>query len=261
MLADYHIHTEASPDSKGTMEEYVRKAMEKGLGEIGFSEHIILRKIADAPCMRIESITAYIQNFRSLREKSNLPLKLGVEMDFFPSDIDKIRDFIQKYSFDYVIGAVHFIGEWAVDHPAQIGEYEKRDILRVYEEYFGIVKELCKSGLFDVLAHPDIIKIFGFKPKGDFSHMLKEVAEAMAKANICAEINTRGLRKPCNEIYPSEQFLKILFSHNVPVVFGSDAHQPEEMGKNFTEAIKLAKKVGYTHACLFNYRKREFVKI
>jgi histidinol-phosphatase (PHP family) len=261
MLADYHIHTEASQDGKGSMEHYIRKAMEKGLGEIGFSEHILFQNGDGYPSMPIKSMPVYLQHFNNLKEKAELPLKLGVEVDFIPSNIEKIREFIQKYPFDYVIGAVHFIGEWAVDHPSQISEYQKRDILRVYKDYFSIVKMLCEYGLFDVLAHPDLIKIFGFKPKGDFSNILVEVAEVMAKSNICAEINTSGLRKPCNEIYPSEQFLKILFSHNVPIVFGSDAHQPEDVGRNFTEAVKLAKRTGYTHACLFNQRKREFVKI
>jgi histidinol-phosphatase (PHP family) len=82
----------------------------------------------------------------------------------------------------------------------------------------------------------------------------------MAKSDVCAEINTAGLRKPCNEIYPSEQFLKTLHSRNVLIVFGSDAHQPSDVGRDFKEAVKLAKKVGYTQACLFNHRKKEFLK-
>ena len=262
MLADYHIHTENSPDAKGSMEEYVRKAKEKALSEIGFSEHIIFHKIKDAPSMPIKSMPTYLQHFLSLREKSELPLKLGVEIDFIPGDNEeKIREFVQKHPFDYVIGAVHFIGKWAVDHPSQTHEYSERDISQVYEEYFGIVKKLCESKLFDVLAHPDLIKIFGFKPKGDFSHVLIEVAEVMAKSNICAEINTSGLRKPCKDIYPSEQFLKILHSQNVPIVFGSDAHQPEDVGRDFREAVKLAKKAGYTHTCVFNRRRRKSLKI
>ncbi|MDH7477451.1 MAG: hypothetical protein QHH17_03610 [Candidatus Bathyarchaeota archaeon] len=83
----------------------------------------------------------------------------------------------------------------------------------------------------------------------------------MAKYNICAEINTSGLRRPCQQIYPSEQFLKTLHGCNVPIVFGSDAHEPDDVGRNFEEAIKLAKKAGYTQVCIFNQRRRDFVKI
>jgi histidinol-phosphatase (PHP family) len=259
MITDYHIHTEASLDAKGSMEEYIRKAKEKKLSEIGFSEHTIFQNIEEHPFIPIKQ--TYLQNFLNLKKSAELQVKLGAEVDFIPSFAEKIGEFIQKHPFDYVIGAVHFIGNWSVDSPSQIHEYSKRDILKTYEEYFSLVKKLCECKLFDILAHPDLIKIFGFKPKTDFSNILRETAEAMAKFNVCAEINTSGLRRPCNEIYPSEQFLRILHDHNVPIVFGSDAHEPNDVGRNFGEAIKLVKKVGYTEVCVFNQREREFVKI
>jgi histidinol-phosphatase (PHP family) len=259
MIADYHIHTEASLDAKGSMEEYIRKAKERKLGEIGFSEHTTFHNIEGHPFIPIKAV--YLQNFLDLKARAELPVKLGAEVDFIPSFTEKIRDFIQKQPFDYVIGAVHFIDNWSVDSPLQIHEYSKRDILKTYEEYFSLVKKMCECQLFDILAHPDLIKIFGFKPKTDFSHILIETADAMAKFNVCAEINTSGLRRPCHEIYPSEQFLKILHNHNVPIVFGSDAHEPDDVGRNFAEAVKLAKRVGYTQACVFERREREFVKI
>jgi len=261
MIADYHIHTEASMDAKGSMEEYIRKAKGRKLGEIGFSEHTKLHNIEGHPFTPIKSMPTYLQHFLDLKATAELPLKLGAEVDFIPSFAQKIRDFIQKQPFDYVIGAVHFIDNWSVDSPSQINEYSKRDILKTYEEYFSLVKKMCESQLFDILAHPDLIKIFGFKPKTDFSYILIETAEVMAKFNVCAEINTSGLRRPCREIYPSEQFLKILYNHNVSIVFGSDAHEPDDVGRDFAEAVKLAKRVGYTQACVFECREREFVKI
>ncbi|MDI6691127.1 MAG: histidinol-phosphatase HisJ family protein [Candidatus Bathyarchaeota archaeon] len=262
MPADYHIHTEASLDAKGSMEEYIRKAKQKKLGEIGFSEHIILHNIEGHPYTPYTPIkSSYLQNFLNLKANAELFVKLGAEVDFIPKVTEKIGIFLREFPFDYVIGAVHFIDNWSVDSPSQMHEYSKRNVLKVYEEYFSLVKRLCRSRLFDILAHPDLIKIFGFKPKTDFSHILGEAAETMAKYNVCAEINTSGLRRPCQEIYPSEQFLKILHSHNVAVVFGSDAHEPNDVGRNFTQAVKLAKKVGYTKTCVFNQRRRDFVKI
>ncbi|MGQ9507167.1 MAG: histidinol-phosphatase HisJ family protein [Candidatus Bathycorpusculaceae bacterium] len=259
MIMDYHIHTVASLDAKGSMVEYVKKAKQGKLDEIGFSEHTIFHDIEGRPFIPINS--NYLQIFLDLKTNAELPVKLGAEVDFISPFAEKIKDFIQKIPFDYVIGAVHFIGNWSVDSPKQIHEYSKRDILKVYEEYFSLVKKLCACRLFDILAHPDLIKIFGFKPKTDFSHLLEGVAEAMAKYNVCAEINTSGLRRLCHEIYPSEQFLKILHSYSVPIVFGSDAHEPNEVGKDFEKAIKLAKKVGYTQVCVFNQRRRDFVNI
>jgi len=258
---DYHVHTKASPDAEGNMEEYVKKAKEKNINEIGFSDHILLHNVSLYPCMPAQLMPTYVQNFLDFKEKSELPIKLGVEIEFIPDDAEKIREFIQKYPFDYVIGAVHFIGNWGVDSRSQMHEYLKRDVMQIYEEYFSLVKKLCKCGLFDILAHPDLIKVFGFKPNGDFSNILIETAETMAKSNICAEINTGGLRRPCLEIYPSEQFLKILHSYDVSIVFGSDAHKPMDVGRNFKEAIRLAKKAGYTHACVFDHRESVFVRI
>jgi histidinol-phosphatase (PHP family) len=107
----------------------------------------------------------------------------------------------------------------------------------------------------------DLIKIFGAKPKTDFSQVLVETVETIAKSNMCAEINTRGLRRPCKEICPNEQFLRILHGHSVPVTFSSDAHLPRDVGRNFKEATELAKRVGYTHTCIFDRRQRTFVGI
>jgi histidinol-phosphatase (PHP family) len=148
-----------------------------------------------------------------------------------------------------VIGFVHVIGDWIFDDSSEMHEYSKRDTLQIYEDYLGLVRSAVSCCLFDVLGHPDRIKIFGARPKTDCSHILIETAETLDKSNICAEINTRGLRRPCHEIYPSEHFLRILYEHGVPVTFGSDAHVPGDVGRNFKEAFKLAKRVGYTHTC------------
>lgn len=120
---------------------------------------------------------------------------------------------------------------------------------------------MCNSRLFDVVAHLDLVKIFGFKPNCDFSDILTETAETIAKSNMCVEINTAGLRRPCAEIYPSEEFLKMLNDYDVPIVFGSDAHNPEDLGRNFKEALTIAKRSGYAYACVFRQRNKTLVKI
>ena|SRR5208337_1686400 len=261
MIADYHIHTRASPDAEGTMADCARVAKKRRIQEIGFSEHVLLRPLKGRSDSFIQQMPAYAQDFVEFKERSFVSVKLGAEIDFFPDDAPKISKFIGKYPFDYVIGSVHVIGDWIFDDPSGMHEYSKRDTWQVYNEYFSLVKSAVTSRLFDVLGHPDIIKIFEARPKADFSNILEETAETIAEANVCIEINTRGLRRPCQEIYPSEQFLRILHRHDVPVTFGSDAHTPEDVGRDFKEAIKLAKRVGYTHACVFGQRERASVRI
>ncbi|MEM3011081.1 MAG: histidinol-phosphatase HisJ family protein [Candidatus Bathyarchaeia archaeon] len=258
MLVDYHIHTKAS-DGIADMKEYVDEAKRKDIDEIGFSDHVNFRK--NYHVLQPKNTKNYVQNFFEIEEEVDLPIKLGVEIDFFPNETEKIKKFIQKYPFDYVMGAVHFIGTWGIDHPSQMHEYLKRDIWRVYEEYFKIVRELCRSRLFDVLAHVDLIKIFGFKPKCDISNILIETAEVIAQYDICVEVNTSGLRKQCMEKYPSKQFLKILQNHDVAITLGSDAHNPQDIGRSFNQAIQLIKEVGYNHLCTFKSRKRKTEKI
>jgi len=261
MVADYHVHTRASPDAEGSMADCVQAAKMRRIEEIGFSEHVLLRPLKGRSDSFIQQMPAYVHDFAEFRERSSVPVKLGAEIDFFPDDVCKIERSIQKHPFDYVIGSVHVIGNWIFDDPSEMHEYSKRDAWQLYIEYFNLLKSAASSRLFDVLGHPDIIKIFGAKPKTDFSGILEETAETIADSNICIEINTRGLRRPCEEIYPSEQFLRILHKHGVPITFGSDAHAPEDVGRGFKKAIKLAKRVGYTHTCVFDRRERVSVLI
>ncbi len=261
MIADYHNHTLWSPDGKGSMEEYIAKAQEMAISEIGFSDHMLVHKLKCYPRMSPESMPEYVRSFLAVREGSKLPVKLGIELDFIPGNAEAVREFISKYPFDYVIGSVHLIGDWEFEDQDRVQEYLKRDIMQVYEDYFSLVKQLCKTGFFNILAHPDLIKIRGFKPNRDFSALLTDVAETMAEADVCAEINMRGLTRPCKEIYPSEHFLRILHAHDVQITFGSDAHEPNQLGKYLSEGIRLAKKVGYTSACVFDHRRKRLERI
>lgn len=244
MVADYHIHTRASPDAEGSMADCGKVAEKRGIHEISFSEHVLLRPLTGRSDSFVQQMPAYVHDLIEFRKRSNVLVKMGIEIDFFPDEASKIKEFIQKYPFDYVIGSVHVIGEWIFDEPSEIHEYSKKDMCQVYNDYFSLVRSAASSGLFDVLGHPDLIKIFGAKPKTDFSRILVETAETIAKSNICAEINTRGLRRPCKEIYPNEQFLRILHEHGVPVTFGSDAHLPGGCWTKFQGSDRTGKKSG-----------------
>jgi histidinol-phosphatase (PHP family) len=261
MIVDYHVHTAFSSDAEGSMQEYLVKARERKIDEIGFSDHLVLKHLYDRSDFLVSEMPAYVNEFLGLKEKSEVPIKLGIEIDFFRDKVDEIRNFIQKYPFDYVIGSIHVIDDWIIDEASTIQEYSKRNVSQVYDDYFQLIRELCDYRLCDILAHPDLIKIFGFRPDRDLTRIYEETAEALARAEMCAEINPRGLIRPCCEIYPSLQFLTILHAHNVPVTLGSDAHAPKELGLNLAEAVRLAKKAGYTRVCTFSHRQKAFVEL
>jgi len=260
-VADYHVHTKASPDGEGSMQDYVRRAEQRKVEEVGFSDHILLQHLDGRSGFLVHAMPAYVQEFLAFKKKAGIPVKLGAEVDFFPDMIEEVGAFIRKYPFDYVIGSVHVMGEWSIDDPSTRDEYLRRDPFQTYEEYFRLVREMCACRLFDVLGHPDLIKIFGTRPQEDLTQLYEDTAETIARSKMCAEINAKGLSRPCREIYPSEQLLRVLHDHGVPIVFGSDAHKPNDLGKNLEEAVRLARKVGYAEACRFSCREKEFVKI
>ncbi len=258
MLIDYHLHTFLS-DGIQKHEKYIKKAIKKKITEIGFSEHLNFK--GKDWVMKISDLATCVKIVEGLKKEAKIPLKLGIEIDYLPEGNKKIREIIENNPFDYIIGAVHFIGDWCFDCNEEISGYQNWDIDELYKAYFDLVQKAAKSRLFDIIAHPDIIKKFGFRPNGDISNLLKETAECFKENKVCIEVNTSGLDKPCKEIYPSKEFLKMCFNKGIPIIFGSDAHKPEEVGRYFEKAIKLVKGVGYTKITQFTKRKRKFVKI
>jgi histidinol-phosphatase (PHP family) len=255
MIVDYHIHTRASSDGKGTMEDYVLKARQKKIDEIGFSDHIDKERLDEPSDLFDKKMVQYVEDFAEIKEDADVELKLGCEVDYFPDRVGQTRDLLKKYPFDYVIGSVHFIGDWGVDDHRRIDEHSRRDALKSYEDYFGLVREMCETRLFDIVGHLDLIKIFGLKPEADLSRIYTETARTLCNCHMCAEINAKGLTRPCREIYPAPKFLRILRDNCVPITFGSDAHNPNDLGLNLVEALKQAKQAGYTEACSFTRRK------
>ncbi len=261
MIVDYHLHTQSSSDGKGSMDDYANKAREKQIIEIGFSDHIDKERLNEQSDIFAEIMSKYVEAFVTVKRKSAARLKLGSEVDYFPDKIARIREILKAYPFDYVIGSVHFIGDWSVDNPRQMDEHSRKDPLESYDRYFRLVREMCATRLFDIVGHPDLIKIFGLKPDNDISQIYKDTARAIAGSHMCAEINAKGLVRPCKETYPGLQFLKILHEYSVPITFGSDAHNPNDLGLNLIAAVKLAKEAGYAEACVYQRREKTFFGI
>lgn len=259
VLNDYHIHTVMSKDAKGELEEYIETAREKGLTEIGVSDHFHLEE-ATSPSNPTKLIE-YAKRVQTLRERTSFPVKLGIEADYIPTQEDETAKMLKTVHFDYVIGSVHFIDGWTFDNPKYLSEYQKWNIPKLYETYFDLIQRSAKSRLFDFIGHLDLIKKFGYKPKTDITDILLRTVEVLKECKICVEVNTGGLRAPCREIYPAKALLKMCFDQAVPITLGSDAHQPKDVGKDFDKALKLIKEVGYESITRFTRRKPEQVKI
>jgi histidinol-phosphatase (PHP family) len=262
--ADYHMHTPLCRHAVGEPVEYAQRAVELGLSEIGFSDHSPMRQDGfDEWRMNFSQLDEYVAKFRLAQKQfPQLTIRLALEVDFLPGQEDWIRQLAALHPWDYFIGSVHYVSEsWDIDNPAKISEWKKRDAFAVWQIYFDRLTLAAESKLFEIIGHADLPKKFGIRPAQDCKPLYEKFLDAAAKSDCVIELNTAGLRKDCQEIYPSRELLKIAFQKNVPITFGSDAHAPGEVGLNFAEAIALAKNVGYTKACRFKGRRRESVDL
>ena len=262
--ADYHMHTPLCRHAVGEPTDYAAQAVRIGLAEIGFSDHSpMVRDDFDDWRMRSDQLDEYVGKVeRARREHPGLQIKLGLEVDYLPGHEDWIQELSRRYEWDYLIGSVHYVSDsWALDNPHQLAEWEKRDPLEVWSAYFERLMQAAESRLFDIIGHADLCKKFCIYPAENCGHLFRNFLKSAARTGVAIEINTAGLRKKCQEMYPSPQILHLASEYKVPLTFGSDAHAPGEVGLNFNEAIALARQAGYTHWQQFSKRRAKSMPI
>jgi len=273
MLTDYHLHLR--PDEPETTAEryftdenvdrYLEAARESGIEEIGVSEHVHRftqsLDVWDHPFWReqaTDDLDAYCEFV------STTPLRLGIEADFVPGREDEVATLLDGRPFDYVIGSVHFLGDDAVDYDRYDVWTEGRDPEAVWNRYFEVVADAARSGLFDVMAHPDLVKVWGTerpRPEGDLSRFYGPAVEAFAEAGVAVEVSTAGLRKPVGEIYPSSEFARMCVDAGLDFALSSDAHLPEQVGYRYDDALAFLGDLGVEEICSFEDRKRRLVPL
>ncbi len=263
MILDTHLHTRLCKHATGEPEEYARKALETGLAGIGFSCHSPMPPEYDPTNrMVLDQFPEYIDLVRRCQGAfPEFPVKLGLETDFHPGTEDYARSVLDMAEFDYVIGSIHFLGSWGFDNPEQMGRFNDRDLYGIYAEYYDKVAGLARSGLCDIVGHPDVVKKFGHRPSRDYAPIEIRALEAVAAAGLALDVNTSGLRRPAREVYPSLRILKAAREMGIGITCGSDAHEPELVGYAFDQATALAREAGYTHFRRYTRRKFDLVPL
>jgi histidinol-phosphatase (PHP family) len=269
MLTDYHVHLRPDGDgtpaaeyfTAGNVARYREAADERGIAELGASEHVYrFRQALDVwqhPFWRQnahDDIDAYCD---FAREQG---LKVGVEADFVPGREDRMANLLDAREWDYVIGSVHFVGDEAVDHPDwDIWSTRSVDPEKVWRRYFEMLGEAARSGLFDILAHPDLVKVWGAdrpRPDGDLRRFYELAVEAIAEAGVAVEVSTAGLRKPVGERYPAPPFLAMCLEAGCPIALSSDAHYPRHVGFEYASTIEWLAEQGVRELSVFERRAR-----
>jgi histidinol-phosphatase (PHP family) len=274
MLTDYHLHLrpddlDARPEDHFTEENvsrYRAVAGERGIAELGVSEHVYRFEQAltvwQHPLWRefaVDDLDAYCEFVRARTD-----LRLGIEADFVAGAEDRMANLLEQRDFDYVVGAVHFLREHSID----MDDYNVWDrghgAEEIWRRYFQTLAEAARSGLFDILAHPDLIKVWGPdrpRPEGDLRRYYEPAIEAIAESGIAVEVSTAGLRKPTRELYPAQAFLEMCVEAGAPVALSSDAHRPEDVGADYDQALELLDRVGFGELCVFERRARRLEPI
>ena len=265
MIVDYHTHTALCKHGSGTVQDFVLRAIELGLDEIGCSEHIPMpERFDEVHRMTLDeynAIYAPAVSDAAERFKGSITVRRGIEADFFAGTEAWVRRFIDENEFDYVIGSVHFLGEWGFDNPVFVHRYEERDIDQTYEQYFATVANSARSGLFDVIAHCDLVKKFGHRPTKSMAEPMRAMMQVIRDHDLAIEINTSGLRKPVAEPYPGAELLALAKELRVPITLGSDAHVPEDVAAGFTEAVELLEHYARGRLSVFEKRQRKDVRV
>ena len=277
MLTDYHMHLQpdgidaredAAPRwqeagghlGTGWIGRYVERARSRAVSEIAMTEHVYrfseARDWLDDPFWQgeaTEDVDAYWQAIAAAQEEG-LPVLLGLEMDWLAGRRDEIAAFLDGRPFDIVLGSIHFLHGHAIDNPDEAG-LERQPVADLWTDYLGQLVAAAESGLYDVMSHPDLPKVFGRRIPAALDGLLDDAVAAIAATGVAIECSSAGLRKPVGEIYPEPGLLARFRRAGVPATLSSDAHAPEDVARDYPTAVAALRGAGYE--TITRFRRRE----
>jgi histidinol-phosphatase (PHP family) len=260
VLVDYHLHLrkpnrerEEADHTRGAVERYAERAVEQGIDEIGISEHAYyFRETSDfweLPYQQERcrhSLEAYCDAIIEAR-RGGAPVKLALEVDWVPGRAEQVAELLSGYPWDYLLGSVHWIDGLPID--GSPGWWDQAPPEEVWKRYARELRAAAASGQFDVLAHPDLVKIFGHRVEWDWSPLVR------ALDGVALEVSSAGLRKPVGELYPDASLLALANDADVAITLASDGHFEEDVGRDLTRAVEHARAAGYDTVTVFERRR------
>jgi histidinol-phosphatase (PHP family) len=278
ILTDYHLHTAVTIDGRMTETEACDRALAMGISEIAFTNHFMLTQ----PEYTITP-TALVDHWNKIKicreQFPMLAIRIGIEMDYYPGREIEIEANLNRYaqivggSFDLVLGSVHDVnGVFFSNKHLAPAFFTDHELLALYKDYFHLAAQAARSRLFDVIAHPDLIKKYTnqltpFVPYEEYHIAAERFIDALVESEVGLEVNTKGLKLPLNEIYPSKQLLlaylaKISQIGTEPIVsLGSDAHSVEGIGFRIKETVEDLRNLGLPALTQFDQRSKTPIRL
>lgn len=262
-MMDLHTHTYLCGHAEGMPEDYINTAIERGITIYGISDHAPLPDgMREGITMHESEAEGYIELVHSLKEHyaGRIDIRTGFEVDY-PEQATFSEAYYTDERIDYLIGSCHFLGDWPIDMPERLDEYDVRGVDAVVEQYLSNMLAMVKSRKYNIIGHFDLFKKFGHRPKKSFRDMIAAIAEEARINEVAIEINTSGLRKPVGEMYPSDDIVALFAREGAPFTLGSDSHAPLEVGRDFDKALAVLAKHGVTELSSYRMRNREVLTI
>jgi histidinol-phosphatase (PHP family) len=268
VLVDYHCHLAPDDEQLGPawltgewIAAYAEAARAAGVAELALTEHchrfVQAAGIYDHPFW-IETahadLDAYVAALAAARDGGS-PIRVGIELDWIAGAEAELGALVAGRDLDIVLGSVHWLAGAMVDHP-DYSIWDAYPVAEVWRRYFDELRAAAASGLYDVMAHPDLPKVFGDRPAGGVPQReYDDTAEAFAAAGVACEISTAGLRKAAAELYPAPGLLEACALREVPITLAADGHRPEDVGRDLARAVRLAHDAGYRTVTAFRARE------
>jgi len=208
------------------------------------------------------SLEGYV-NLAQLAKKEGLPVKIGLEVDYYKDQMDDVAGLLAQYPFDVLIGSVHWLGTWHIDDyesPLDLHEWNIRDVDQSWKSYTLALDELCAARAVDVLAHPDLIKVAGFYADSPGEYW-DAMTESAARVDISMECSSAGWKKPVGEQYPAEGFLDRLVDSGLTFTTASDAHSNERVGERAGDLASMLEARGVHELASYNNRERKMIPL
>ena len=248
LFSDYHSHPQGhriQPFTQALLQPWIDSARSRGLTDIAFTDHDRYHAGVD------------FDEVDKLREANpDLKIRAGLELDNDPETSAAGRAWVEKNwdRLDFVLGSVHYL-----DRPDQMfdsvptgaEQFAGRDIDEIYSDYFRRIREIAATGLVDCLSHLDLIKIHGHRPNSPIGDLVSETLDFIAARGLAIELSTAGWRKPVNELYPSDEIIRLAMEKGIQFTTASDAHSHAQLGENYERlAVKMAE-LGINQVCVF----------
>lgn len=255
LFYDSHMHTPLCKHAWGEPEEYAQQAVKAGLKGIIFTCHCPMPN-GFWPTVRMSEseFDTYVAMVQRAADafKGKLDIRLGIESEYYPGCEEYIAGLHKRADFHYVLGAVH----WQAKE--YLNKFETGTIENFRRTYFDHLAKSAESGLYDCLAHPDLVK--NYHPDSWCFAIVKNtvttVLDRIAATGVAMELNTSGLNKSYSEMNPGLEMLRMMAERKIPIVIGSDSHRAIRVGEHFVTALNHLTEAGYEKVSYFLNRQR-----